>query len=143
MKSSTYYFHLKMKTLADFQICISVPLIFILFMVRSFFLLIHFLVVEDFELPKSTTYILSVLLPLESWSTFFFWFHCFPDDVLCKIAIWADETALNSSFGKPSDLLQQAYKLLFDLKNMKMQYLRYQKVKFCIQLYIHTWEIIL
>ena len=55
-----------MKTLADFQICISVPLIFILFMVRSFFLLIHFLVVEDFELPKSTTYILSVLLPLES-----------------------------------------------------------------------------
>ena len=26
MKSSTYYFHLKTKILADFQICISVPL---------------------------------------------------------------------------------------------------------------------
>ena len=27
MKSSTYYFHMKTKTLSDFQICISVPLI--------------------------------------------------------------------------------------------------------------------
>ena len=26
MKSSTYYFHMKTKTLADFEICISVPL---------------------------------------------------------------------------------------------------------------------
>ena len=26
MKSSTYYFHVKTKILADFQICISVPL---------------------------------------------------------------------------------------------------------------------
>ena len=26
MKSSTYFFHMKRKTLADFQICISVPL---------------------------------------------------------------------------------------------------------------------
>ena len=26
MKSSTYYFHVKRKILADFQICISVPL---------------------------------------------------------------------------------------------------------------------
>ena len=29
MKSSTYYFHKKTKILADFQICISVPLILI------------------------------------------------------------------------------------------------------------------
>ena len=28
MKSSTYYFHVKANILADFQICISVPLIF-------------------------------------------------------------------------------------------------------------------
>ena len=28
MKFSAYYFHMKTKTLADFQICISVPLIF-------------------------------------------------------------------------------------------------------------------
>ena len=28
MKSSTYYFHMKMKILAVFQICISVPLTF-------------------------------------------------------------------------------------------------------------------
>ena len=27
VKSSTYYFHMKKKILADFQICISVPLI--------------------------------------------------------------------------------------------------------------------
>ena len=30
MKSSTYYFHMKTKILADFQICISVPLMKIL-----------------------------------------------------------------------------------------------------------------
>ena len=29
MKSSTYYFHMKAKILADFQICISVPLMFL------------------------------------------------------------------------------------------------------------------
>ena len=34
-------------------------------------------------------------------------------------------------------------KLQFDLKNMKMQYRRYQKVQFYIQLYIDIWEIIL
>ena len=34
-------------------------------MVRCFFLLIYFLVVEDYELPKSTSYILRVPLNLE------------------------------------------------------------------------------
>ena len=34
-------------------------------MVRCFLLLIHFLVVEDYELPKSTSHILSVPLTLE------------------------------------------------------------------------------
>ena len=48
----------------------------ILFIVRCFFLLIHFSVVEDYELPKSTSHIPSVPLNLEcsrilSWSTFF------------------------------------------------------------------------
>ena len=38
---------------------------FILFMGRCFFLLVHFLVVEDYELPKSTSHILSVPLNLE------------------------------------------------------------------------------
>ena len=38
---------------------------FILFMVRCFFLLIHFLVVEDYQLPKSTSLILSLPLTLE------------------------------------------------------------------------------
>ena len=28
LKSSAYYFHMKTKILADFQICVSVPLIF-------------------------------------------------------------------------------------------------------------------
>ena len=49
---------------------------FILFMIRHFFLLIQFLVVEDYELPKSTSHILSVPLNLEyvrilSWSISF------------------------------------------------------------------------
>ena len=34
-------------------------------MVRCFFLLIHFLVVEDYELPKSASHILSVPLTME------------------------------------------------------------------------------
>ena len=38
---------------------------------------------------------------------FFFYFICLSDDVLCKIAIWADNIALNSSCDKPSDLWQQ------------------------------------
>ena len=90
-----------------------IKLNFILFMVTCFFLLIHFLVLEDYELPKSTSHILSVPLNLEcvrilsSSISFFFYFNCLPDDVLCKIAIWADDNALNSSCDKPSDLSQQ------------------------------------
>ena len=62
-------------------------------MVRRFFLLIYFLVVEDYELPKSTGRVLSVTLTLECIKilsrsiSFFFYFNCLPDDVLCKIAI--------------------------------------------------------
>ena len=86
-------------------------------MVRSFFLLIHFLVVEDYELRKRT-----VLIHL-----FFFYCNCFPDVILCKIAIWGDDTALNSPYDKPSELLL---------------YEKYQKMQFCIQLYIHICKII-
>ena len=86
---------------------------FILFMVRCFFLLIHFLVVEDYELPKSTSRILSASLNLECvrilfWSTSFSsYFNCLSGDVVRKIAIWTDDNAVNSSCDKPSDLLQQ------------------------------------
>ena len=81
-------------------------------MVR-YFLFIYFLVVEDYELPKSTSHVLSVPLNLEcirilSWSmSFFYYFNCLPDDVLCKIAIWADDNSFNSSCDKPSELWQQ------------------------------------
>ena len=47
---------------------------------------------------------------------------------------------------KIADLTQQVeigYELLFDLKNIKMQYHKYQKMQFCIQSYIDIWEIIL
>ena len=82
-------------------------------MIRCFFLLIYFLVAEDYESPKSTSHVLSVPLNLEcvrflSWSiSFFSYFNCLSDDVLSKIAIWADDNALNSSCDKPSDLTQQ------------------------------------
>ena len=39
--------------------------------------------------------------------SFFFYFNCLPDHVLFKIAVWADDTALNSSCDKPIDLSQQ------------------------------------
>ena len=82
-------------------------------MVRFFFLLILFLIVEECELPKSASHILSVPLILEcvkisSWSiSFSLYFNCLPDDALSKIAIWADDISLRSSCDKPSDLLQQ------------------------------------
>ena len=80
-------------------------------MIRRFFLLTQFLVVEDVELPKSISHILSVPLNLEcvrilSWSiSFFSYFNYLSDDVLCKTAISADDNALNSSCDKPSELL--------------------------------------
>ena len=71
---------------------------FIVFIVRSFFLLSHFLVVEDYELSKSTIHIPIVPLNLEctrilTWSIsfflfFFFYFNCLPDDVLCYLSSW-------------------------------------------------------
>ena len=86
-------------------------------MVRYFFLLIHSLVVEDYELSKSASHILSAPLMRQNSTLIhllFFYFNCLPDDVLFKIAIWADDTALNLSCEKPSDLSQQvdiAYEL--------------------------------
>ena len=77
-----------------------------------FFLLIHFLVVKDYELPKSASHILSVPLNVEcarilSWSiSFFSFFNCLPDDALFKIDTWADNNALNSSCDRQSDLSQ-------------------------------------
>ena len=62
---------------------------------------------------------------------FFFYFNCLPDDVLCQITFLPDDMALKSSCDKPSDLSQQvekAYELEFDLKNMKIQYQKYQKM---------------
>ena len=115
-------------------------------MVRCFFLLIQFWVVKGYESPKSTSHVLSLPLNLEcvripSWSiSFFSYFNCLPDNVLCKIAIWADYNALNSSCNKPSD---SRNKLQFGLKNMEMQYQKYRKMQFCIQLNINIWEIIL
>ena len=92
---------------------------------KIFFSLSHFLLVEDYDLSKSTSHLLTVPLTLECvgilpWSIFFLYFSCLPDDVLCKIVILANDTAPNSSCDKPSDLSQQAetaYKLQFDLKN--------------------------
>ena len=42
MKPSTYYFHMKMKILADFQICISVPLIVNLYRRRFGVVIVNF-----------------------------------------------------------------------------------------------------
>ena len=79
---------------------------------KMFFLLIHF--IEDCKLPKGISHVLSVPLTLEyvgilSWSiSSFFYFNWFTDDVLCKIPIWTDDTALHVSCNRQSDLLQQA-----------------------------------
>ena len=54
---------------------------------KCFFLLIQFLVVEDYELPKSKSHILIVPLTLECVefyldSSFFFNLNCFTDDAV-------------------------------------------------------------
>ena len=59
---------------------------------RCFFFLRHSLVVEDYELPQSSTYLLSVLLTLEyvrilSWPISFFSTSILADDILRKIPI--------------------------------------------------------
>ena len=82
---------------------------------KMFFLIDQFLIdqLEDYELPKNTSHIVIVPINLEcvrilSWSiSFYSYFNCLPGDVLCKIAIWADDNALNLSCDKPSDLSQQ------------------------------------
>ena len=93
---------------------------FMFFMVRCFFfMLIHFLVVEDYELPKSASHTVSVPLNLEcvrilSWSiSFFSYFNYLPDGVLCKISIWANDNTLSSSCDKPSDLSASNYIFTF------------------------------
>ena len=58
-------------------------------MVRCCFF-IHFLVAEDYELPKSASHILGLPLTLEcvrilSWFIFFFYFNCFPHDALWRL----------------------------------------------------------
>ena len=78
----------------------------------DFFLLNHFIVEQNHELPKCTSHFLSVPWTLKSvriisWFIFFFFFNCFQDDVLCNIFIWADNTTLNSSCDKASDFSQQ------------------------------------
>ena len=84
----------------------------------------HLLVVEDYEFSKSISDLLCVSFIMEcvrilNWPMYILYFNCLPDDILCKIAIWADDTALNLSCDKPSHLLQQsetAYALEFYLK---------------------------
>ena len=44
MKFSTYYFHMKMKIMADFQICISVPLTMFVLMFVLMLVLISLLI---------------------------------------------------------------------------------------------------
>ena len=89
--------------------------------------MIHFLVVEDYESTQSISHILSVPLTLECdrilfWSiSFFFYLNGLPDYDVCKILIWADDTALNLSCDKLFDLLQQVQSLLVVIWSYKYE----------------------
>ena len=82
----------------------------IMFIVEWFLLLSHFLIVEDYELPQSPSHLLSLSVTLEYsrilyWSiSFFLYINFLPDDVACKIDVWADVTTRNSTRDKTSDL---------------------------------------
>ena len=81
---------------------------FVVFVVICFFLLIHFLVAEDYEFFQSTIDLLLAPLPLENiriLSSFIsFCINCLPDNILCKTAIWADDTVLITTCEKVSGL---------------------------------------
>ena len=71
--------------------------------------MIHFLIVEDYELSKIAIYILSVPLTLE-WLEFYLYPSLFSALIFSMIMFsltGADDTALNSSCDKRSDLSQQ------------------------------------
>ena len=99
--------------LTGWSIVFFTKLRFIVFMARWFFLLSHFLVGGDHKLSKSTSHFLSMPITLE-YVTFhlgpslFSLIQSSPNDALCKVTIWADDTTLNSSYDKASDFLQQA-----------------------------------
>ena len=76
MKSFTHYFHVKTKMLADFQICISVPLIVLLFSIK---------VKQDSYRPKYTSSFL--ICPNQNESQTFkssrFFFSVYAIDTTC------------------------------------------------------------
>ena len=107
-----------------------------------------FLIDSILSASRTTDHVLSRPLTLEcvwilSWFIhFFFYFYCL-SGVLCKIAIWAYDTALNSSFDKPFDLSQQMEPMSCNLI-LKMWKCNIKISKNAIlQLYIYIWEIIL
>ena len=114
-------------------------------MIRCFFLLIHFLVVEDYELPKSTNHVLSVPLNLECIRILSLSFIFSPTLIVSLMMFcvrFLSEVMIMLSTRHVTNHLTCCNKLEFDLKNMKMQYQKYQKMQFWIQLNIDIWEII-
>ena len=106
-------------------------------MIRCFFLLIHFLVVEDYELPKSTNHVLSVPLNLECIRILSLSFIFSPTLIVSLMMFcvrFLSEVMIMLSTRHVTNHLTCCNKLEFDLKNMRMQYQKYHKMQFCIQL---------
>ena len=104
---------------------------FILFIVRCFFLLITFLVVENYELPKGTSHVLSVPLTLEcviilSWSISFF--STLIASLMMFYVILLSEMMIPFSTHHVTNHLlvstswDNQWGVFFVLKNIKMQY---------------------
>ena len=116
-----------------------------------FFLLIYFSVVEDFQLPKTSSYVISLPLTME-------FIRNFNPSLLCStlivslmmfcVRLLSELMKLLSTHHFTNHLtcrkhIETAYEMYFHLKNMKMQYQKYQKMQLCIELYIDIWKIIL
>ena len=111
-------------------------------MVRCFFLLIHFLVVEEYELPRILSHILTANYTItKSLSSLFSPTLIIVSLMFCVRLL--SQLMIMLSNHHVTNHLTCRKKLHFDLKNMKMQYQRYRKIPFCFQSYIDIWEIIL
>ena len=83
------------------------------FQVRYLALFCFFSVIDGFEwlwMKSSQEYLISVGVPQGSilgCTLFVLYINDLPDDVICNIAIYADDTTLYSKYGQESDLWQQ------------------------------------
>ena len=86
-----------------------------------------FILIDSLLSSRGTSHILNIPLTLEwfriqFWLTSFSYINCLPDDVQCKIAIWAEDTNLNSTCDKLSYLVGIKLRLIASFLSAPLLY---------------------